>query len=368
LRPDTSYIYTLRSVTNSGDVVEISRDSQNNLLAFRTRPNDIAQFTILPSASEIAQENITATSAKIVWNTAIATTSCVRYDTTSRSGLNSYGQTACDDKLNTIHVVELKNLTPGTRYFYRVTGLDANNNEYFSPEYSFTAVLQPEIRNLKFNLTSSYTAEISFDTNVDTEASVTFGKDTNLDLKAGSADLKRNHLIKLENLEDASNYRYFVEVRDSLGNVKRSETQPFSTPIDKAGPRVLNLKIDILPMSEADETASVIISWNTDKPSTTKVEYDEGMIGPKLAKSTIEDDSLNTSHTVIIKELSPSTTYRFKMAGKDRRANPTDSNEYTFVTPAQEKSIFQLIVRSLEETFAWTKNLGSFFSNIREKM
>jgi hypothetical protein len=58
-------------------------------------------------------------------------------------------------------------------------------------------------------------------------------------------------------------------------------------------------------MGEADETASVIISWNTDKPSTTKIEYDEGMIGGKMAKSTIEDASLNTSHTVIIKELLP---------------------------------------------------------------
>jgi hypothetical protein len=358
LKPDTNYTYKIRSVSADKYI------SETAFATFRTRPFDSAQFTINPNASNVAEQNITATSAKIVWETLVATTTWVDYGT--RAG--TYNQSAGDDKYNTVHVVELKNLTPGQIYYYRVRGIDSNNIEYTSKEFSFTAVLEPEISGLKIELIDSYTAVVTFNTNVDTEAAVTYGADGKSDLKAGTTEYKRNHSITLENLEDGKAYGYFVEVRDKLNNSKRSVTANFETPIDRAGAKVENLKIDILPMGESDETASIIISWSSSKPTTTKVEYDEGVTAGKLGKSTIEDDSFNTSHTVIIKELLPSTSYQFKIVGRDKRDNQTESQGYTFVTPSQEKSIFQLIVRSLEETFAWTKNLGSFFTNLREKV
>ena len=358
LKPDTNYTYKIRSVSTDKFIAETA------FASFRTKPFDASQFTITPNASSIAEQNITATSAKIVWETLVATTTWVDYGT--RSG--TYNQSAGDNKYNTVHVVELKNLTPGQTYYYRVRGVDANNVEYTSREYSFTAVLEPEITGLRINLVDSYTAVVTFNTNVDTEAAVTYGADGKADLKAGTTEYKRNHIITLENLEDGKTYGYFVEVRDKINNVKRNASSTFDTPIDRTGAKVQNLKIDILPMSESDETASIIISWTSSKPTTTKVVYDEGVTAGELGKSTIEDESLNTSHTVIIKDLSPSTSYQFKIAGKDRRGNETESQAYTFVTPAQEKSILQLIIRSLEETFAWTKNLGNFFRNLREKV
>ena len=347
------YVFTLRNIDSEGNI------ATSGLESFTITGFDEGAISS-PQAGQIEEKNITATSARITWRSTVPTTSWIDYGTNSGRYTSSTGS----DSLTTNHIVTLEGLTPGTTYFYRVRGIDANGIEYISREYSFTAVLQPEISNIRLNLVSPYIAEVTFDTNVDTEASITFGKDNNLDLKAGNTELRRGHLIRLENLEDGANYRFLVEVRDALGNLVRSEPQPFSTPIDKAGPKVQNIKIDILPMGEADETASVIISWNTNKPSTTKVEYDAGVIGTNLTKSTVEDTALNTSHTVVIRDLEPATTYRFKIAGVDRRDNPTESSTYTFVTPARERSILQLIIRSLEETFAWTRNVGSFFNNV----
>jgi hypothetical protein len=358
IKPDTNYTYKIRSVSSDKFIAETS------FATFRTKPFDASQFTITPNASNIAEQNITATSAKIVWETLVATTTWVDFG--NRPG--SYNQSAGDNKYNTVHVVELKNLTPGQTYYYRVRGTDANNIEYTSKEYSFTAVLEPEISALKLVVVDSYTAAVTFNTNVDTESAITYGKDGKLDLKAGTTELKRNHIITLENLEDGQNYSYFVEVRDKMNNTKRSSAANFKTELDRSGAKVENLKIDILPMSESDETASVIISWVSSKPTTTKVEYDEGVTSGKFSKSTIEDESHNTSHTVIIKELMPSATYQFRIVGVDKRGNETESQSYTFVTPSQERSIFQLIVRSLEETFAWTKNLNKFFGSLREKV
>jgi hypothetical protein len=357
LKPATTYTYKIRSVSADNYITD------TNFATFTTKPFDTSLFTLNPSASNVAEENITATSAKIVWNTAIETDTWVDFGT--KAGV--YSQSAGEESLNSVHVVELKNLTPGTTYFYRVRGKDLNFVEYTSKEYSFTAVLKPEIQGLKIDLDSSYSGVITFNTNVDTEASVTYGKDANFDLRAGVTGFKRNHIIALENLEDNSTYSYFVEVKDKLDNGQRSATASFATPIDREVPKIDNLKIDILPMGESDEFASAIISWMSNKPTSTKLEYDEGMISGKYAKSTIEDASLSTSHTVIIKELNPSSTYHFRIAGKDKRGNLTDSQDYNFVTPEKNKSVWQLIVRSLEETFSWVGNVGGFFRGLGKK-
>ncbi|MDD3481088.1 MAG: fibronectin type III domain-containing protein [Patescibacteria group bacterium] len=358
LKPSTTYTYKIRSVTADNYIADTT------FATYSTKAYDSSQFVISPSASNIAEENITATSAKIVWNTAIATDTWVDYGTAA----GNYNQSTGEDKYNTVHVVELKNLTPGTTYFYRVRGTDTNGIEYTSQEYSFTAVLKPEITNIKVNVLDSYTARVTFDTNVSAESVVVYGPDGTTTLRAGSSEYLKNHNLELTDLTDATTYSYYIEVKDQLGNSAKSTTSTFETPIDKTGAKVEGLKVDILPMGESDETASVIISWNTNKPTTTKVEYDEGVVGDTFGSSTIEDESLNTSHTVIIKELIPSTTYRFRLAGKDKRENLTSSDSYTFVTPGKEKSILQLILKSLEETFSWVRNVGGFFRGLGQKV
>jgi len=358
LKPATTYTYKIRSVSADKYITD------TQFATFNTKPFDTSQFTISPSASNIAEENITATSAKIVWNTMIETTTWVDYGTDSEN----YSQSAGEDVLNTVHVVELKNLTPGTTYYYRVRGNDANDVEYTSKEYIFTAVLEPEISGLKVSVKSPYLATISFNTNVDTEASITYGVNGALDFKAGTSEYKRNHTIELQNLTDDTSYSYYIEVKDKLDNSKKSAVSNFATPIDTTGPAVSDVKVDILPMGESDETAQVIISWTTDKPATTQVEYDEGVVGGKYANATVLDESLNNSHTVIIKDLNPSTTYRFRIVTKDKRDNITKTQDFTFVTPQKEKSILQLIIKSLEETFSWVSNVGSFFKGLGKKV
>jgi hypothetical protein len=267
LNANTTYAYYLKSKEENGLYTVTSE-----IYKLQTKAFDSSQFTIAPSASEVAEQNITATSAKIIWNTAVATLGCVEYDIVPLGGRKEYSLAACGDQYNTTHVIKLESLTPGKTYHYRVTGLATDGvTKYFSQEYSFTAVLKPKIENLKLRLIDSYTAEITFDTNVDTESSVTYGTSGNFNLKAGSTGLKRNHAIMLQNLEDDTSYNYYVESRDNLANISKSDNLNFSTPLDKVGAKIENLKIDMLPMGESDEYAQVIISWNSNKPTSTKV-------------------------------------------------------------------------------------------------
>jgi len=140
------------------------------------------------------------------------------------------------------------------------------------------------------------------------------------------------------------------------------------TPLDTEGPKVTNVKLDVLPMGESDTTASIIVSWQTNKPSTTLVQYDEGVVGGTYSKSSVLDTTLNNSHTVIIKDLAPASSYHYRLVSADKRNNTTTTQDYTFVTPTKEQSILQLILKSFEDTFAWTGNMNQFFGNVGKRL
>lgn len=358
LRPNSRYTYNLRSVTSDNYIATV------NLESFKTRDNDLDKFSIQPAETSVSEQNVTATTAQITWVTTTATTSWVEYGT--EAGV--YSMSSGDNDFNTLHAVKLNNLRPGTKYFYRVKGKDENGIELFSPESTFTAVLMPEITNLHVRDFSSYTATITFDTNVDAVVSLNYGKDTEYGSSVTVSKAEKNHVVTLKELDDNSTYHFQASAIDQFKNNVKSADGTFSTPLDTQGPEVSELKVDVLPVSESSDTASAIVSWTTDKPSTTLVEYDDKGSGEKYENHSTEDSSLNTSHTVMIKELNTSSNYRFRIVAKDKRENITKTKSSTFITPTKEKSLLQIIIKSLEDTFSWTKNIPSFFGRVGNRL
>ncbi len=355
------------------NIISISLDnytSTSGMKEFTTANSDSKQFTMAPSASNVAERNITSTSAQIVFQTSEATTATLYYDTDSGApdyDPKDYRLTATDALKGTTHAILLDGLEPGMKYYYIVV-VDNGLLNYTSPEASFTAVLKPKISNLKIAEVKPYSFKLTWDTNIETETLINLGTSTNYSEKRGKPGLSKVHELLVEGLTDNTEYHYQILAKDETGEEVASSDAAVRTPLDTEGPKITGAKVDILPMGESDTTASIIVSWQTNKPATTLVEYDEGIIGGSYKNQSTEDPTLNNSHTVIIKGLRPATSYHFRMISKDKRGNTTESQDYTFVTPTKEKSILQLILKSLEETFAWTRNLGSFFSNIGNRI
>jgi hypothetical protein len=351
------YSYKLKSIDADKNMAETA-------LATFDIPSTDTSVISAPQAGKIEEQEITATSVKITWKTSVDTTSWIDYGTERGKYTDSTGL----DQMTSDHVVSVEGLTPDTTYYYIVRGKDVNGIEYKSAENSFIAVAKPIISDVKVENLTPYSADITFRTNTNTNSTVSYGATQSLGMKAGNEDMGRDHKIELKNLEDNTPYYYLIEVKDKAGNITKSEVAAFATPMDKEGAKIDKVKIDLLPIGESDEFAQAIISWETNKPATTKVEYDEGMLGGgRYSKSSIEDMSLNNTHTVIIKDLNPAATYRFRIVSKDKRGNVSNSSDFNFVTPAKEKSILQLILKSLEETFSWVGNLGNFFKGLGKK-
>lgn len=357
LRSNRPYTYKIKSISKDNYLAEYPSGGGSNFETFRTKAFDTGQFTLAPSSSNVAERNITSTNAQIIWQTAVPTTTWVDYGTNS----GVYDISSGNNDLTNNHVVVLDGLVPGTRYFYRVRVKDANEVEFTSQEYSFKAVLKPKISGLKITDVTPYTITISWDTNIETETLINWGRSSSYGEKKGVAGTSKTHVIKIDNLEDNTEYHYQILARDETGEEVADDDKVVRTPLDTEGPKIESVKTDILPLGENDAYAQVIISWKTNKPATTMLQYDEGIIGGTYSKSSIEDQSLTTSHTVIVKDLDPAKTYHYRIVAKDKRTNKTISNDYNFITPAKEKSILQLIIKSLEETFSWVRNVGSFF-------
>jgi hypothetical protein len=358
LKSKTTYRYRVNSVSTDGYMIRTPENNDwHNWPAFQTATVDTAQFIVSPNSSNVAEQNISATSAMIVWTTTVPTQSWVKFGTKAGAPDYSVG----NNVYNTQHAVKLENLQSGMTYYYHVEGEDESGSNYTSPEYSFRAIAKPKIANVRTEKVTPYSVTIAWETNVPTETTVNWGTSAAYGSRVGKPGKALAHSLDIDNLTDDVLYHFQIVARDEYGNEVLDTDHTVRTPLDTEGPKIIGVKTDIMPLGDNDSNAQVIVSWQTNKPATTKVEFDEGIIGGRYTKSSTEDATLNNSHTVIIKGLNVATTYHYRIVTKDKRGNETISNDYTFVTPSKEQSIWQLIVKSLQDTFAWTQNLGSIF-------
>ena len=102
-----------------------------------------------------------------------------------------------------------------------------------------------------------------------------------------------------------------------------------ATGVDLVAPVISNV-------SATPSSTSVVITWTTDEPATSQVEYGAT---PSYGSLTTEDVSQFTSHSVTITGLSPSTLYNFRVKSKDSANNLTNSTNYTFTTTAAQPEI-----------------------------
>ncbi|MDP8229625.1 MAG: fibronectin type III domain-containing protein, partial [Candidatus Gorgyraea atricola] len=75
---------------------------------------------------------------------------------------------------------------------------------------------------------------------------------------------------------------------------------------------------------------SARITWTTDEPSTSHVDY--GKTGFVYESTSPEDTNLVTRHEIILTNLEPSTLYHYRIRSKDMFGNEGVSQEFTFKT------------------------------------
>ena len=134
---------------------------------------------------------------------------------------------------------------------------------------------------------------------------------------------------------------YTLTATNAGGTVSKSVVvyvnPPPAPPVDTTPPVIKN----ILASSESDTSA--VISWTTNEPSNSHVDYGTTVEYGLNATS----DELTDAHSINLSGLEPDTAYHYRVKSKDEAGNEASSADNTFFT-AQEKSSYSVEPLSLE--------------------
>ncbi len=118
-------------------------------------------------------------------------------------------------------------------------------------------------------------------------------------------------------------YTYEVTAYDAAENESGMSTPAVvTTPGDTTPPVISNV-------AAVGSRTTATVTWNTDEPATSQVEY--GLTTAYGSLTTI-DTNLVTGHSVGLSGLTRRTTYHYRVRSKDAAQNEAVSGDYTFAT------------------------------------
>lgn len=302
-----------------------------------------------PGISEVTVSDIRLDSAIISWKSTTISTSQVNYGKS-----NAYGLVTKDESASTVtvHVIKLDNLDHSSTYHFKISSVDADGNAISSDDYTFDTLKFPIVSNLKIeqlkNMPTS-SIKVTWESNVPTTSVVNYSG-----RESAKSQLETKHTVIITGLHDNSSYTLSATGRDQYGTEAAALSESYKTDFDTRPPLITNVTTESSVVGfGAEAKTQVIISWETDEPGTSQIEYDFGTFGDNYQFKTQEDGGLTTSHVVIVSGLKPSTSYHFRTVSRDASKNTGYSDDNTILTEQASSSIIDIIVNSLQNSLGW---------------
>ena len=348
LQPSTTYYYKALWTDTDGN----TGSSQES--TFTTNPP--------PEVSNVSVNNVGLHSAYISFAISNAVQAQVQYGTTTSFGGNITVNTSPNESP---YSVLLTNLASGTQYYYRIVMTDQSGNTYNSDTYNNLITLpQPTISNIQIDAIANSPEPgvlIQWNTNTAMSSVISYWNGNNSSNPTVIANTKLTtgkHQVAITPLNPKTVYSLIIKGDDAYGNQAVSDTQTFTTATDTVPPTISNLTIQSQIMSGTSGNKSqIIVSWTTDKPATSQVEFNQGSGGSYSQKSS-EDSHYVLNHIVVISNLPTSTVFHLKAISTDESGNTGYSSDNITITPQATESALNLVLGNLEQVFGFLGNLN----------
>ncbi len=345
LSPGTTYYYKAKWTDEDGNTGSSTEKS------FSTSP--------APTVKDVSAKTVSISSAILEFTSKGASTVKIYYgETTAFGGLKTISTSTSE----TTYTSDLPDLKDGTKYYYKINTLDTEAYEYEGTILNFTTLPRPKIAKVKIQQvvgTAQPAVLISWETNTPTSSVVTFfpqGRageardEVNVNLQEGE------HQILLRGLVPETNYSIIVSGRDKIGNEAKADPQQFTTATDTRPPKITGLKIEgSIAKSSSDSSkslAQLIVTWTTDEPSTSQIEFGEGS-GTTYSQKTQQDSNMTINHLVVISNLSPSKVYHLRALSNDKAKNEGKSIDSVTITPKALDQALDLVITNLLQVFGF---------------
>ena len=310
-------------------------------------------FTTLPAPtiSNVNIGNINLTTAIIQFTSSNATAVQLEYG----GGVLSSAQNLNTSTNTSTYSIPLSGLVPGTTYTFRLNPSDTSGNVYQGTEtHTFTTPPQPAITNIQFQpvpgaLTG--TEQVSWTTNVPATSDITYGQSRQPQQEAIASTFTTSHSMTIADLPYNTPYTLVARSTDQLGNVATSDQQVFHTGLDTRPPIVSALTVQpSIRGTGASAQGQLLVSWKTDKPGTSQVEFGEGASGDYSSK-TATDTNLVTNHVVVVSNLPTSQVYHLRVLSSDANGVQGVSGDQTSIVGQATDSALGIVFNALQAIF-----------------
>jgi hypothetical protein len=338
LAPGTTYYYVAKWTDEDGNT------GQSGEKTFTTSP--------APSIKEVEVSEIRLDGARIEFTTKGATKAKVYYGTSeSFGGLATVNTSTQESRYS----VQLNNLQDGAKYFYMVSTIDAEGDEYKGNIASFSTPPRPRITNLRFQPVEgepTSTQRVTWQTNVASSSQVTYGIIGEPTLEKQDSKLVTDHEIIIKDLKDDSQYTLVAQSRDEAGNVATSDQQVFKTALDTRPPEISDIVVEASIRGTGSEArGQIVVSWKTDEPATSQVAYTEGTGAVTFNSKTAEDVQLTKEHLVIISDLPTSRVFSIQPISSDKAKNEGTGSVETAIIGRASDSVLTIVFNTLRGIF-----------------
>ncbi len=307
--------------------------------------------TTPPTISSVTSSGLTTSAATVTWTTNENATTQVEYGTSG-----SYGQTtALNSNLATSHSASLSGLAASTTYHFAVISSDASGNQAVSSDFTFTtaAAVTGDTTPPTAAVTSAgpivpgsanYTFTVAYSDNTAVNAaSISTAK---VQVTGPNSFNQTAVLLAVSSSTNGTPRTATYQITEPSGIWSTSDNGTYTASISANGVEdtagnfmpagtlgTFNFSItDTTPLTasnvaEAVQPTQATITWTTNKPGTTEVDYGTSS---SYGLSSPYNAALVTSHSVTLTGLTAGQTYHFRVKSWDASDNHLVSSDFTF--------------------------------------